>query len=196
MSDDNRQRFRHLLREVQAGSETAAQELYDTYISHVLRCVRHRLFHKMRSLYDSQDFTQQVWASFFRERHELPDFETPEDLTNYLIGMACNKVRMAGRYRYTQKRDIRLERLLREDAGETGLHPAGRDPTPSSMAVVRERFDQLTDQQPPVAREVTRLRVEGNTFEEIAEKLDMDESSARKILRQVRREAPPAEDDA
>jgi len=190
MSDDHRQQFRQLLRAVQAGSEAAACELYDTYLSHVLRCVRHRLFPKMRSLYDSQDFTQQVWASFFRERQVLPDFETPEDLANYLIGMACNKVRMAGRQRYAQKRDIRLEQLLREDSAETGLHPAGRDPTPSSLVVYRERFERLTDQQPAEAREVARLRLEGNSFEEIAEKLDMDESHARKILRQVRRGAP------
>jgi RNA polymerase sigma-70 factor (ECF subfamily) len=196
MSDDNRQRFQQLFREVQAGSEEAARELYDTYLSHVLRCVRHRLFPKMRSLYDSQDFTQQVWASFFRERQQLPDFETPEELVNYLIGMACNKVRMAGRYRYAQKRDIRLERILREDSGEAGLHPAGRDPTPSSLVQYQERFDQLTDQQPAVAREVAQLRIEGHSYEEIAEQLDMDESNARRILRQVRRESPLAEDNA
>jgi RNA polymerase sigma-70 factor (ECF subfamily) len=103
---------------------------------------------------------------------------------------------MAGRYRYAQKRDIRLERILREDSGEAGLHPAGRDPTPSSLVQYQERFDQLTDQQPAVAREVAQLRIEGHSYEEIAEQLDMDESNARRILRQVRRESPLAEDNA
>jgi len=78
MSDDSRQHhFQALLRQVQHGSPEAARELYDTYVNHVLRGVRVRLWHRMRSKYDSQDFVQQVWASFFDEPERLPDFESP-----------------------------------------------------------------------------------------------------------------------
>src|SRR5262245_39418604 len=116
MSDESRQEFQRLLREVQAGSEEAARELYDKYIAHLLRCVRHRMWQKLRTLYDSQDFTQQVWASFFSERQNLPDFDKPQDLANYLLGIACNKIKMAGRLKRMQKRDITLERLIQEES--------------------------------------------------------------------------------
>src|SRR6266850_4417898 len=105
MSDDTRQQhFRSLLAQVRQGSDDAARELYETYVKYVLKCVRHKLWHKMRSQFDSQDFVQQVWASFFDERRRLPDFRTPEDLTNYLLAMTRNKVAEAGRRRQAKKR--------------------------------------------------------------------------------------------
>jgi RNA polymerase sigma-70 factor (ECF subfamily) len=148
------------------------------------------MWHKLRSLYDSHDFTQQVWASFFNERHHLPDFATPHDLTNYLVAIATNKVKLAGRQTQQQKRDIKLETLIHEDSDQVTLHPAGHDPTPSAVAVFREHFHLLTDEQPPIAREIAELRLEGNTFHEIGEELNIDESTARRFLRQVRRDAP------
>src|ERR1051326_6827453 len=77
------QRFRALMRAAEGGSEEAARELYETYVKYVLRCVRHRLWHRLRSKFDSQDFVQQVWASFFDDRGSLPEFETREDLIAY-----------------------------------------------------------------------------------------------------------------
>ena len=65
--------------------EAAAKELYDTYVAHVLRCVRNRMWHRLRSKFDSQDFVQQVWASFFVGETKLPDFQTPDDLIEWTV---------------------------------------------------------------------------------------------------------------
>src|SRR5437764_14838321 len=89
--------FRELLREAQAGSEEAAKELYETYVSHVLRCVRNRMWHRLRSKFDSQDFVQQVWASFFVGDVTLPDFQTPDDLIAYLVRLTKYMVTVDGR---------------------------------------------------------------------------------------------------
>src|SRR4051812_9555119 len=79
MNDEKQPRpFQDLLREAQAGSPEAARELYDTYVAHVLRCVRNRMWHRLRSKFDSQDFVQQVWASFFVGDTKPPDFATPD----------------------------------------------------------------------------------------------------------------------
>src|SRR5262245_43637466 len=189
MSDENQQRqFRRLLVEVERGSEEAARELYETYVKHVLRSVRHRMWRKLRSRFDSHDFVQQVWASFFDDRGRLPDFQTPEDLTNYLMAMARNKVVMAARQGQTLKRDLNREMRVDEECDLAGPHPAGRDPTPSATAMFHEQYDRLIDRQPADVREVAELRVEGNTFEEIAEELELDESTARKVMRWLRRE--------
>jgi len=181
--------FRALLAQVQEGSDEAARELYETYVKYVLKCVRHKLWHKMRSQFDSQDFVQQVWASFFAERRNLPDFRTPEELTNYLLAMTRNKVAAAGRRRQTQKRDMELEIRIEEESDLAGPHPASRDPTPSSMAVAAETQEQLIDMQPPHVQAICRLRAAGHTFDEIAAELGMDESTARRVIRQLRGDA-------
>jgi len=187
MNDDARHdHFRSLLARVQQGSDEAARELYDTYVKYVLKCVRHRMWHKMRSLYDSQDFVQQVWASFFDVRHTLPDFQTPEDLTNYLLAMTRNKVAQAGRRRQTQKRNMDLEIRIEEESDQAGLHPIGRDPTPSTVAIAAEQQERLVDRQPPRIREIAQMRAAGLTFDEIASELRIDESTARKAMRQLR----------
>jgi RNA polymerase sigma factor (sigma-70 family) len=187
------QRFRDLMRAAETGSEEAARELYETYVKYVVRCVRHRMWHRLRSKFDSQDFVQQVWASFFDDRGSLPDFQTPEDLIAYLKAMAENKVVSEGRHRSITKRNLALEVSVQEDSDTVGQHPATRLPTPSAVAVFNEQFDRLIDQQTEETRAVAQLRYEGNTFEEIANCLDMDESSARKVMRSLKRRA--ASDD-
>lgn len=186
MSDVTTQdHFRVLLRQVQHGSPEAARELYETYVEHVLCSVRSRLWQRMRSKYDSQDFSQQVWASFFDDRERLPDFDTPEALVSYLVGMAFHKVSDEGRQLQAQKRDMQREERIDLHSPLTGPHPASRDPTPSAVAVYHEQYDRLVEQQPPRIRRIVELRLSGKTFEEIAAELDIDESTARRVIKRL-----------
>src|SRR5439155_480487 len=130
--------FQELLREAQAGSDEAAKELYETYVAHVLRCVRNRMWHRLRSKFDSQDFVQQVWASFFVGQAPLPNFETPDDLVAFLIRLATNKVVMEGRRGRQAKKDARREEVIDGSSDPLGPHPRTRLPTPSAVAVFRE----------------------------------------------------------
>ncbi len=184
-------RFRTLMRDAEAGCEDAARELYDTYVKYVLRCVRNRMWHRLRSKFDSQDFVQQVWASFFDDRGSLPEFQTPEDLIAYLQAMAEKKVVHEGRHRRVHKRNLSLETQVHEDSDTAGPHPATRLPTPSAMAVFNEEYDRIVDQQTDETRAVAQLRYEGNTFEEIGQCLNMNEATARKIMSRLKRRASP-----
>jgi RNA polymerase sigma factor (sigma-70 family) len=186
MSDDaQHDDFRTLLRRVQQGSGDAARELYDAYSDHVLRGVRSRLWHRVRSKYDSQDFAQQVWASFFDGIDDHPHFESPSALVSYLMGMAINKVTDEGRHLLTQKHDIQREQRIDVAGPVGGPHPVSRDPTPSAAAAYRELRDRLVDRQPTKIKSVEELRLSGLTFEEIAAELDMDESTARRIIKRL-----------
>lgn len=188
MSDElEQQRFRTLMREAEAGSEEAARELYDTYVKYVLRCVRNRMWHRLRSKFDSQDFVQQVWASFFDDRGGLPDFQTPEDLIAYLQAMAEKKVVAEARQRRNLKRNLSLETEVHQDSDKAGPHPATRLPTPSAVAIFEEQYDRLVESQTEDTRAVAQLRYEGNTFEEIAQCLNMNEATARKVIRAIKR---------
>src|SRR5690606_8481400 len=84
--------FAKLIDQIQAGSEEAVQTLVDEYGSYLYRAIRRRLNRQIRSQYDSQDFAQAVWASFFRHRETIARFRKPGELAAYLGTMAGNKV--------------------------------------------------------------------------------------------------------
>jgi RNA polymerase sigma-70 factor (ECF subfamily) len=194
MSDQTRHHhFQALLEQVQQGSHEAARELYETYVQHVLRGVRLRLWQRMRSRFDSQDFAQQVWASFFVDPENLPNFKTPEDLVNYLMSMAFNKVAGEGRHLMTQKNNIQRETRIDAMTTAGGPHPASRDPTPSAVAVYNEEYDRLVEGQPLSVRRIIERRMEGKTFDEIAAELEIDESTARRVIKRLRQQEQLAE---
>lgn len=188
MSDGiEQQKFRTLLRQAQAGSQDAARELYDTYVHYIRKCVRHRLWRKLRPKFDSQDFVQQVWLSFFRDPENLPDFQSPAELLAYFKSMAEHKVTFEARNRQMKRRAVNLEERVAEEESHVGAHPATRIPTPSAIAIVRERYDELVGQRPREMQDVADLRLAGATFRQIAEELQIDEATARRVMRILRR---------
>ncbi len=84
--------FQALMDEVRQGSQDAAWTLLETYGPHVHRVVRRMLSAELRSKFDSVDFVQSVWLSFFANRSQVCDFAQPEQLVAYLAAMARNKV--------------------------------------------------------------------------------------------------------
>lgn len=182
--------FRDLMQRAKAGCQDASRELYETYGRHVLRCVRHRLWRRMRARFDSQDFSQQVWASYFLGEN-LPDFQTPDELMGFLSAMAERKVILEHRRQHLQKNNLRRDRPINEHDTHVGHHPAAPDPTPSTLAVYREQYERIIVNQAPEVREVAQLRLEGNTFAEIAGTLEIDERTARRFMRRLRRTTPP-----
>ena len=76
------------MRRVREGSEDAAWEVFVRYGGYIRRAVRRVLNPKLRSKFDSLDFVQWVWLSFFRMRDKADRFETPQQLVKFLAGMA------------------------------------------------------------------------------------------------------------
>lgn len=175
--------FADLMQRIQAGSQDAAWELLDKYGPHVRRHVRRSLNPQMRSRFDSVDFMQVVWASFFREPERIRRLGTPQQLMGYLAAMARNKVVKEVRHQMsTEKRDVGREVSLDapHQALDCGL--TARDPTPSSVAMARERWTQLVDEQPERIRQIVEMRFLGASFVEIARKLNLHERTVRKII--------------
>lgn len=202
MSDDTH-RLPRLLKQVQEGSQDAARELAETYGPHVRRYVRRNLDASLRPKFDSIDFVQLVWASFFAQPGRAADLETPEQLVRYLGGMARHKVLNTGRDLHTLKRnverEVRFEQLGRDvrfdpQEPDGGPHLPSRDPTPSAVAICREEWERIVEDQPELVRRIVELRYAGSTFEEIAAALQIHERSARKIIDRLekRRREPAA----
>jgi RNA polymerase sigma factor (sigma-70 family) len=174
--------FAELLRKVKGGSSEAAWELIKRYGPHVQRVVRRSMSRQLRPQFDSVDFVQAVWASFFQDPAQIHSFESPDSVIGYLARMARNKVVDENRRRLnTQMHNAHRTMSLEDcDAAESDL--VDHQPRPSQVAVARERWNRLVDEQPERYREVIRMRFMGMSFAEIGRRLDIDESRVRQMV--------------
>jgi RNA polymerase sigma-70 factor (ECF subfamily) len=178
--------FRDLIRRVRAGSEEAAWDLVNQYGEAIRRAVRRVLNDKLRSKFDSLDFVQLVWNSLFRARGKLDQFERPEALAAYLAAMARNKVGMEVRRRMmTVKYNVRHERSLEQLRARECPDISGNQPLPDEIAIAREQWDRLLEGQPEHYRQIIHLRLQGHTFQSIAEAVHLDECTVRRFLKRL-----------
>ena len=137
-----------------------------------------------RNQYDSLDFVQLVWASFFYQPEDLPQIDSPAQLIGYLVRMAQHKLLDEERRLHTQKNDV--DREQRIDLPDK--HIKSRDPTPNAVAIFREEWETLVSRQPAEVGRVVQLRDEGATYQEIADELQINERTARKTIDRLRDE--------
>jgi RNA polymerase sigma factor (sigma-70 family) len=175
--------FATLMEQVQAGCAEAAQQLHEEYAQHILRAVRRRLHARLRSKYDSLDFVQDVWASFFTDIPQKHTFARPEDLVAFLSRMAQNKVAHAVRTRLVrQKHNVNRERQLGTPA-QPEL-PA-QQATASEIVMGREEWDQMLQRQPLVYRRILTMVREGKSSSCIAEELGISQKTVVRVIRRV-----------
>lgn len=188
----NREQFQSLMNELRnARSDAAAAQLVAKYQEFVVSVVRQYMGKQIRRRFDSIDFTQQVWASFFRRYPQLDDFNEPDNLKAFLRTLAQNKVIDQTRRNLKRKsdKDVR-ERSLPTNANATVPEIQGEDPTASQWAQANETRAMMFDRvkhQPPHYRRVIELRLDGLTIEEIASVVKKNEKTVRRIIRFVER---------
>ena len=177
--------FGQAIERVCAGSEEAIWEFIESYGPHIQRVVRRRLNQNMRSKFDSVDFVQMVWASFFANPQQIARFKEPEQLIGYLVSMARNKVVDENRRRL-QYQQHNVKKEFSFEFNETS-HPTldRKQDTPSAIAIARERWRSIMDCQSERNRQVVQLRISGATFVEIGEKLGIHERTARQVIAEV-----------
>jgi RNA polymerase sigma factor (sigma-70 family) len=172
--------FQETMRRAITGSQEDIQRLINDYGHCIQRVVRRRLDTRLRSKFDSLDFVQMVWASFFRDSGQPDRFGAPEEFVRYLVTMARNKVvdeerrRLKGaRYNCTQ-----------ETSYDESQHPASGAAmaTPSQFAIAREQFQRLVTNESERDREVVRMKMNGASFVEISQALGINERTARRVV--------------
>jgi RNA polymerase sigma factor (sigma-70 family) len=169
-----------LLDACRRGDSNAAAELVRRYRPHVRAAVRRRLAADMRMRFDSQDFAQDVWLSFFRAAIDRADLQDERSLVAYLSQMARLKVAEEYRHQTTQKvglgRDVPFS--------QTG-DPAGRVPTPSADAQADEEWDRMTAGLPDRERQMLQMLRDGHTHADAAAKFGLSEKTVQRLVRRV-----------
>ena len=179
----NDEKFRALMQQVLAGSQDAAQELFRDYEPGILKAVRRQLDKRIRSKFDSLDFAQDVWASFFAELPENVVFNTPDDLAKFLIKIAQYKVIDANRHHLkTQKNDVKREQSLDDSRRFDKDDLAAVQPTPSQIVMSEEEWIEFLRKQPLVYRRIFILLREGRSQDEIARELGIHQRTVNRVV--------------
>lgn len=141
---------------------SAYEELVKRHTNRVFR----RAYGILRSTQDAEEATQDVWLAVFRT---LPKFRFERPFSHWLSTVTLNSCRMILRRRASEQR--------RRDALEREAPPPA---PPRSQDDLRAVLSGLLDQLSPGTRIPMLMRfVEGHTYAEIAEHLDLSESAAK-----------------
>ena len=169
-----------LLDACRRGDSDAATELVRRYRPHVRAAVRRRLAADLRVRFDSQDFTQEVWLSFFRAALDRADLRDERSLVAYLSQMARIKVAEEDRHQTTQK--VGLDRNI--PFGSTG-GPADRGPTPSAAAIADDEWERLAAGLPDRERRMLQMLRDGYTHADTAAAFQLSEKTVQRLVRRI-----------
>jgi RNA polymerase sigma-70 factor (ECF subfamily) len=182
--------FTHLMERARSGDAVAIRDFLSRFEREVRMMVRARLPRKLRPRYDSVDFVQAVWQSFFSDLQSNPrEFENPDHLRAFLAGVVRNKVlEQHRRLTRTEKCDLsREERLyVRRGDREVLREVVSPDPSPSETAQAGDCLELLIAGRSQRDVEVLTLRRQGLTFEEIGARMGMNERSVRRLIESIR----------
>jgi RNA polymerase sigma factor (sigma-70 family) len=178
--------FDELMQRVRSGCQEAAREVFDRYNDQVRRIVRRYLDHRLRKLYDSMDFAQSVWASFFHTPAERYNFPTPQALVRFLARVASNKVIETNRKRMqTARHGLRREDSLEAPLGgelKLGEVVPGPDHTPSQYVIADEQWEYLLRGLPDGHRRILEMVRKGYTYVEIAGALNEHPKKIQRLI--------------
>jgi RNA polymerase sigma factor (sigma-70 family) len=171
-----------LIEQIRHGSESASEDLVARYGTHILRVVRHRLGRSLRPRFDSQDFVQAVWASFFAILPQRNAFDQPEELIAFLAELAQNKVIEAVRQRLqSQKHNLNRERPHSPTSPQAEKIDE-RQPSPCDIAIAREEWQRLLERQPAHYQRILELLREGHGQLEVAKEMGVNEKTVRRVI--------------
>lgn len=181
--------LRVFLARVQAGDEEAARELLARYEAEVRLVVRRQIPRLLRSRFDSLDFLQSVWGSFFRRVRGGPaEFEDSRHLVAFLARAAKNKVIDEYRRAASRKHDVHREEPLWGDGDRPRDVPAVTD-SPSEVAEAREAFGRLQALMPEERRSILELKAQGLSSRDVGDRLGVSERTVQRALEELRRRA-------
>jgi DNA-directed RNA polymerase specialized sigma24 family protein len=171
--------FPRLMERLRGGDPEAARELFERYGQAIQLVVRHRLSRHLRPQFDSVDFTQDAWASFFHIPAENYTFRTPEELVAFLSRLVQHKLIDAYRQRFRGRRGPEDARRLEINFNE----PPARQPTPSQFVIAEEEWQRLLEGKPLKVRRALEMLRAGYTKQQIVQTLNIGPKRIARLVR-------------
>ncbi len=179
-----------LIEQVQQGDRNALNELCNRYLMRVLAAVRVRLGAPLRRKLESWDVVQEVMIEALRKVQSF-DFRTEGAFLKYLNRVVENRIRDEADRWGAQKRDAGKEVPLGGGRSSQGPNPLNTladraAPTPSEvvglhedLSVLERAMDLLGEESPEYRELILAVKIEGQTYREIAEETGKTEDAVR-----------------
>lgn len=183
--------------QLKAGEQQAAQVLWERYFHQLVRLARRKLQGTSRRVADEEDVVVSAFNSFCQraEKGRFPRLNDRDDLWKLLVVITERKALTQGRDQGRQKRGAGL--VQGESALEgtnSSLEAAGihnmpsPEPTPDFAAQIAEECQILMELLgDDTLRTIAVCKMEGDTNEEIAGKLDVSLRTIERKLELIRR---------
>jgi RNA polymerase sigma factor (sigma-70 family) len=166
-----------------SGGEDAVVEVYRRYFLRMVALLRRRLPGPLRPRVDADDLAQSAWGSFLGglQRGKL-DLEGRDSLWPLLAVIAVRKLQDQMARATAQCRDVGRETALApERAGPSA------EPSPAEALAVEETVQMLQQRLgDETQQEILRLRLDGLSVEEIAERVQLSGRTVKRVLHKVR----------
>jgi DNA-directed RNA polymerase specialized sigma24 family protein len=178
----------HWIGQVKEGGESVAEkELWDHYFSRLAALASEKLRDLPPHLRDEEDLALSALNSFFTRAKQdgFPHLHDRTDLWQLLAKITVRKTFHQRRDAHTQKRgggQVQGNSDFAED-----LHKiAANEPTPDMLVVFNEEYQRLMGALDEELRPVARMKLEGYTNAEIAEKLECVQRTIERKLYRIR----------
>ena len=159
------------------------RELVERYSQRLLELARRNLPDRVRQRLDPEDVVQSVYRSFFQRLNEGRfSFEDSGDVWQLLAAMTFQKVRRASRFHRQQRRDVRRELPLAATSGTGDGDPRAIEAGPEDVATLYECLESLLNRLPAKYREIIVLRLEGDSLDQIARKVNRSRRTVFRAL--------------
>ena len=180
----------------------AITELVSRYTPDLLGLITARMNQRLQQRVAPEDILQEVFFSFCnRQQRGEYDLVNRDQFLDLVVTISLNKVCSAARWAQRQRRDVRRDQSLDSPGPADRSPPDPADPRvtpPDVVAEIAEEIERLLAGLPPECREVALLRLEGDTTEEIARKVDRTPRTVERRMERIRdlwrgEQTPPAD---
>ena len=177
---------RDLVSDYQAGSESAARDLFDKYCERLMKLAKRRIGQRMASRFDPEDVIQSAFRTFFtRVKNDEFTFEAEDDLFKLLVRLTVRKTLRRIEHHSAAKRNPNLEAAQRTDDVEPFSLVASHTVTPDMEVALIDEFQDFIGNLPELDRKVIELKIQGYSTVEIAEQVGSYELKVRRVLERI-----------
>jgi RNA polymerase sigma-70 factor (ECF subfamily) len=172
-----------LLERLASGDAAAAEQVFREYEPYLRMVVRRYLPAGLRPKFDSVDVVQSVWVHVWKGLRRVTwEFSDRDHLRALLV--TVTRRRLVSRFRHFRTA------LAREGSSGDDLDGLAAPSRlgPEDVARADELWEKLLSLSPPAHHELLRLRRQGFTMEEIAERTGLHKGSVRRVFRRLARQ--------
>jgi RNA polymerase sigma factor (sigma-70 family) len=176
-----------LVERCRTGSESAATELFNRYVSRLLGVARRRIGERMNSRLDPEDVVQSVFRTFFtRLKNDQFEITDDDDLSKLLVRITLHKTLRQIAYHRAARRDPGHEAPQGELSQHDIMQVMTKEPTPVTVVTFIDQLDHFLGRLSPEEQQILTLRLQGFSTDEIATQINSYDRKVRRVLERVK----------